>query len=347
MKSNTIEYNDLVREIAVLVKKKKGQLYHTINHTITSTYWNIGKYLVEFEQRGNIRAQYGTELLKNLSKDLTRQFGRGYSYRNLQLAKKLYNTFPIMQSLIAQFPRKEQLKPSEKALLQCSWTHLVRLLSISNETERNFYLIETVENNWSVRELNRQIDTALFERLAISTDKKNTNQLGEEGQVVLSGNNIVKDPYVLEFLGIKESPNYSESDLEAAIIENLEHFLLELGKGFSFVSRQKRISSDSDHFYIDLVFYNRLLKCHVLIDLKIGKLKHQDIGQMQMYVNYFDREIKTDFENPTIGIILCKEKNDFVVEYSLPKDNKQIYPKEYQLYLPDKKELKKLLKKYI
>ena len=169
-----MEYNDLVREITVLVKKNKGQLYQTINHTITFTYWKIGEYLVEFEQRGNIRAQYGTKLLKNLSEDLTRQFGRGYSYRNLQLTKKLYNTFPIMQSLIAQFPDKEQLKPSEKALLQCSWTHLVRVLSISDETERNFYLIETVENNWSVRELNRQIDAALYERLVISTDKKNS-----------------------------------------------------------------------------------------------------------------------------------------------------------------------------
>ena len=333
-----MEYNDLVQEITVLVKKNKGQLYQTINHTITFTYWKIGEYLVEFEQKGNIRAEYGKKLLQNLSKDLTQQFGRGYSYRNLRLFRQFYITYSNWQTVIAN---------SDKSAFayiatQLSWSHLVRIMTIKTDDERSYYLQESIENYWSVRDLDRQIESALYERQQLSIKKitpKNTQ--GIEIQQLL------KDPYIFEFLGIKEHSDYTESDIEKSIINNLERFLLELGKGFSFVSRQKRISSDSDHFYIDLVFYNRLLKCHVLIDLKIGKLKHQDIGQMQMYVNYFDREIKTDFENPTIGIILCKEKNDFVVEYSLPKDNKQIYPKEYQLYLPDKKELKNLLKKYI
>ncbi len=342
--SKVVKYSNLIEQIRSLVKNSQNKLAQSINTTITLTYWQIGKYIVEFEQNGNERAEYGSALLKNLSKDLTDNFGRGYSYRNLQLAKKFYNTFPIMQSLIAQSSNNtKSIKPSEKALLQCSWTHLVRLLSVKNETERNFYLVETIENNWSVRELNRQIDTALYERILLNKGKTELAKSNNEIQVT----DVLKDPYILEFLGLEENSQYSENDLEMAIISNLEQFLLELGKGFSFVARQYRISSNSDHFYIDLVFYNRLLQSHILIDLKIGKLKHQDIGQMQMYVNYFDREIKLDSENPTIGIILCKEKNDFVVEYSLPENNKQIYPKEYMLYLPQKEELKKLLKKYV
>lgn len=343
-----IKYNSLVEQIGTLVKSSQQKLLRTINTSITITYWHIGKHIVEFEQGGNTRAKYGAELLRKLPQDLTEQFGKGYSYRNLQLAKKFYNTFPIVQSLIAQ--SDTAIPPIEKALLNCSWTHIVRLLSLKDETERSFYLLETVANNWSVRELNRQIDTALFERWALSKNKgeiaKQLNKLTEEKNT-LQTEDILKEPMILEFLGLDNIHTFSENELETAIINNLEKFLLELGKGFSFVARQYRISSEADHFYIDLVFYNRLLKSHILIDLKIGKLKHQDIGQMQMYVNYFDREIKMDYENPTIGIILCKEKNDFVVKYSLPKNNKQIFPKEYLLYLPDKEELKKLLQKYM
>lgn len=220
-----------------------------------------------------------------------------------------------------------------------SWSHYVRLISITNSSERSFYEIEAIQNQWSVRELNRQFDSSLYERLALSKDKKGVKKLATKGQIIEKPQDLFKEPYILEFLGLSERDNYSESDLETAIINNLEHFLLELGKGFTFVSRQKRITSGVKHFYIDLVFYNRLLKCFVLIDLKIGELKHQDIGQMQMYVNYFDQNQKAKEENPTIGIVLCKEKDDFVVKYTLPKDNKQIFAKQYQLYLPKKEEL--------
>lgn len=341
------QYHQLLEDIRILLAEGRKKVAREINQTVVSTYWEIGRYIVEFEQGGKERAEYGSELLKNLAADLTEQFGRGYSYRNLQLAKKLYHTFPIVQSLIAQSQKGEKLKPGESALLRASWTHLVRLLSVQNEAERNFYLIETVGNNWTVKELNRQIDSSLFERLLLGKDETEIKKIAGKGQKITQPEDILKDPYILEFLNLEESSSYSESELESAIISNLEKFLLELGKGFSFVARQYRISSQDEHFRIDLVFYNRLLRCHVLADLKIGRLRHQDIGQMQMYVNYFDREIKTDFENPTIGIILCKEKNDFVIEYSLPKNNKQIFPKEYQLYLPDKDELKKLLSKYL
>ncbi len=354
-----MKYNNLVEQIGDLVRNNRQGLWRAINTTITVTYWKIGQYIVEFEQKGKERAQYGASLLRNLSKDLTQQFGKGYSYRNLQLAKKFYNTFPIWQSMIFKSSTpivqsmtaqsfSADLPPVERALLNCSWTHIVRLLSIKDETERTFYLLEAVANNWTVRELNRQINTALFERSALSQDKERIlKQLTNSNRDILKVDDIIKEPMVFEFLGLDNTPNLSENELETAIINNIEKFLLELGKGFSFVARQYRISAGADNFYIDLVFYNRLLQSHVLIDLKIGKLKHQDIGQMQMYVNYFDREIKINRENPTIGIILCKEKNEFVVEYSLSKDNKQIYPKEYLLYLPNKEEFKELLKRYV
>ncbi len=259
----------------------------------------------------------------------------------------------IGQPVVAQFKEAENVEYkglSEKlisSIYKLNWSHFVRLLSVKNEDERSFYIIETAENSWSKRELDRQINSSLFERLLLSKDKKAVKELANKGQIIESPKDLFKDNLVLEFLNLKELHTYSENKLETAIIDNLGDFLLELGKGFSFVARQKRISAGADNFYIDLVFYNRLLKCHILIDLKIGKLKHQDIGQMQMYVNYFDREVKLDEENQTIGIILCKEKNDFVIEYSLPKNNKQIYSKEYQLYLPDKEELKELLNQYL
>ncbi len=348
-------YPTLVRQIESVVQQARSHVSHTVNHTLILTNWSIGKHIVEYEQHGDKRATYGKQLLLKLSTDLTQLLGRGYSHRNLKLFRQFYLTYPIGQSLIAQSQINEnikgqsliaQFKDPEKLpnFFKLSWTHLVRLMSIKDEVERQFYMHEAYEGNWSVRVLNRQIDAALYERTKLSGREIEPSEGDRTGEIPLA---LIKDPYILEFLGLKEDYSYSESELENAIIDNLEKFLLELGKGFSFVSRQYRISSQADHFYIDLVFYNRLLQCHVLIDLKIGKLKHQDIGQMQMYVNYFDREIKADYEKPTIGIILCKEKNDFVVEYSLPKDNQQIYSKEYLLYLPDKKELKQLLKKYL
>lgn len=312
-KKNIEKYTALFTSIEVLVSNAKTKVVQTVNQTIVHTYWHIGQYIVEYEQKGKDRAEYGTELLKRLSEDLTKAFGKGYSYRNLQLFKKFYTLFPIVQTVSAQLENQKWqplvVNSDEKiwqtvsaksknsivqplvaqssntklqtAITKLSWSHFVRLLSVKNEDERNFYVIETTENNWSKRELDRQINASLFERLLLSKDKNAVKELAEKGQLIANEKDLLKEPFVLEFLNLKESYTYSENDLETAIIDNLGDFLLELGKGFSFVARQKRISAGADHFYIDLVFYNRLLKSHVLIDLKIGKLKHQDIGQMQ------------------------------------------------------------------
>ncbi len=348
------EYNNLIESINKVVVSAQNNIAKSINKTMLLTYWNIGKYIIEFEQKGVKRAEYGTKLLKNISLDLTKKIGKGFSWRNLYNMKRFYIEFPILQTLSAKYNNKLQTASAKlenelliKSLGKLNWSHFVRLLSIKDSDERNFYIIETAQNRWSERELDRQINASLFERLILSSDKKMVKELSKKGQLIETENDILKDPLVLEFLNIKQNSSYSENDLETAIIENLGSFLLELGKGFSFVARQQRISSGTEHFYIDLVFYNRLLKSFVLIDLKIGKLKHQDIGQMQMYVNYYDREIKTKDENATIGIILCKENDDFVIEYTLPKNNKQIFTNQYKLYLPNKKELKNLLKQYI
>ena len=351
------QYTTLVSGISKILLEAKSNIATTVNTTMVITNWHIGQYIVEYEQGGKERAEYGTELLKRLSIDLSKEFGRGFSYRNLQLFKKFFQTFPIVQTLSAQSLNSDnentqtasaQFSDKAKASFpKLMWSHFVRLLSVKDEDERNFYIIETAKNNWKERELNRQINSSLFERLVLSKDKEAVKELAEKGHQIQSEQDILKDPLVLEFLNIKQEEKYSENELETAIINNLGEFLLELGKGFTFVARQQRISSGTEHFYIDLVFYNRLLRSFVIIDLKIGKLKHQDIGQLQMYVNYYDREVKTEGENPTIGIILCKENDDFVVEYTLPEDNKQIFSKEYKLYLPNKKELQKLLEKYV
>ncbi|MEA1877915.1 MAG: PDDEXK nuclease domain-containing protein [Bacteroidota bacterium] len=354
-KPTTIGYKKLISAIESLLHESKSEIIREVNRSIISTYWHIGQHIVVYEQGGRKRAEYGSELLKRLSKDLSQSFGRGYSYRNLKLIRKFYLTFHNWQSLIAKSTIQKgqsvialsQNSIVQSVIAQLSWTHFVRLLSVSNEDERNFYLIETAENRWSVRELDRQINTSLYERLLLSKNINEVKTLSEKGQIVEDINDLMKEPYILEFLGLEESHKYSENDLETAIIDNLSKFLLELGKGFSFVARQQRFSAGTDHFYIDLVFYNRLLNCFVLLDLKIGKIKHQDIGQMQMYVNYYDREIKTTAENSTIGIILCKEKHDLIVKYTLPEDNNQIFAKKYQLYLPKKEELTKLLQQYL
>jgi predicted nuclease of restriction endonuclease-like (RecB) superfamily len=354
-RTQTKEYNNLVENISQIVVSAQTNIAKTVNKTMIFTYWNIGKYIVEFEQKGDKRAKYGTELLKKIAVDLTSNFGKGFSWRNLYNMKRFYIEFPILQTLSAKSDIEKLQTTSAKtedeilakSIDKLNWSHFVRLLSVKDNDERNFYIIETAQNKWSERELDRQINSSLFERLVLSRDKKKVKDLSTKGQLIENEKDILKDPLVLEFLNIKQDSSYSENDLESAIIDNLGKFLLELGKGFSFVARQQRISSGTEHFYIDLVFYNRLLRSFVIIDLKIGKLKHQDIGQMQMYVNYYDREIKTEDENPTIGIILCKENDNFVVEYTLPKDNKQIFTNEYKLYLPDKKELKELLKQYL
>ncbi len=272
---------------------------------------------------------YGEALLKNISVKLTIDFGKGFDESNLRNIRSFYLTYPKCDAL------RHEL----------SWTHYRILMQVDNPNVRSFYEIECVKNNWSARELERQKGSLLYERLALSKDKKGLMDLARKGQELNTYSDMIKDPYVLEFTGLSPQIKLYESKLEQALIDNLSKFLLELGKGFTFVARQKRISLDGDHFYIDLVFYNTILKCYVIIDLKIGKLAHQDIGQMQMYVNYYDREIKQKDDNPTVGLILCEDKKDSVVRYTLSKDNKQIFASRYKLYLPTEKELIEELKR--
>ncbi|MGJ0314789.1 PDDEXK nuclease domain-containing protein [Aliarcobacter cryaerophilus] len=321
--------NNIYQEIKELLYSAKNRVYQTINTTMTETYFQIGKRIVEEEQGGEIRAEYGSALLKNLSSELIKEFGKGYSEQNLKNMRQFYLIYQKRQTVSSEF--------------KLSWSHYIFLTRIENINERNFYEIESIENSWSLRELKRQFDSGLFERLKLSSDKQKVKELSLNGQVIQTAQDLIKDPYILEFVGLPELSSYSESELEQKLIDKLEHFLLELGKGFTFVARQKRITIDEKHFKVDLVFYNRLLKSFVVIDLKIGELKHQDIGQMMMYVNYFDRFEKTDDENSTIGIILCKDKSKALVELTLPKDNNQIYASKYLTILPNKEEFKKLL----
>lgn len=323
-----------------LLHSARQQVVKQINLTMVQTYFEIGQMIVEEEQEGKNRAEYGVGLLKGLSESLTNEFGKGFSIRNIEQMRKFYLVYSITQTVSADSENKTQ---TPSANFKLSWSHYLKLMRIDEENERKFYEIESAKNNWSVRELDRQYNSALYARLVLSRNKDNVKELSEKGLVIEKPKDIIKDPYVLEFIGLPEQSTYSESDLEQGIIDKLEHFLLELGTGFAFVARQKRISFDSKHFRIDLVFYNRILKCFVLIDLKIGELKHQDIGQMQMYVNYYDREIKLDDENKTIGIILCQNKSEAVVEYTLPENNEQIFASKYKTVLPSKEELKLLI----
>jgi predicted nuclease of restriction endonuclease-like (RecB) superfamily len=342
------------------------------------TNFEIGRRIVQEELRGEDRAAYGEEIIRALAERLTGEFGRGFSHTNLKLMRLFYlqnedrigqsvtdqfNALPKGQSATGQFdaPAIGQTASGQLAILQTvsgksgaappraftlSWTHYVFLLGVKNSEERSFYEIEASAQNWTVRELKRQFDSGLYERLALSRDKEGIRRLAREGQTVGQASDLLKEPLVLEFLGLDERSRYSESDLESAIIGQIERFLLEMGKGFLFEARQKRFTFDEDHFFVDLVFYNRLLRCYVLIDLKIGKIAHQDLGQMQMYVNYFDRFVKTAGENSTIGILLCKQKNKALVEITLPKDA-NIHAREYQLYLPSKDELQQKLMEWM
>lgn len=359
-----------------LIEQARSFVAQNVNTTLVFTYYHIGKMIVENEQKGKVRAAYAERTLKNLSKKLIKDFGKGYSEDSLNRMRSFYLLFNkrisatvLRKSEIMQLP-SAQLEKYATVLRKSSvinhreqtaianwqtvfvkfqfhfplsWSHYLFLMKIKNEDERNFYEIESAQNKWSIRELQRQYNTSLYERLSISKNKKAVRALSKKGQIISKPIDMMKQPVVLNFVGLKEESQYTESQLETAIINKLEDFLLELGKGFLFQSRQHRISFDGDNFYIDLVFYNRILKCYVLIDLKIGELKHQDIGQMQMYVNFFDREIKRKDENKTVGLILCKQTNKAVIEYTLPKDNKHIFAREYKLYLPSKKELQKLL----
>ena len=314
--------NPIFEEIRDLVVNSRNRVYATVNTEMLNLYWNIGKIIMEIQQ-GNERATYGDAVLEKLSKKLTNEFGKGFSIINLRRMRKFYCLFKIRSSLMNEL----------------TWTHYLELIKIEDQNKRNFYLNECINTRWSVRELQRQIGSLLYERLALSANKEKVLELAEKGQVLKQGKDLVKDPFVLEFLDIKENTSYLETDLEKNILEHLKEFLLELGKGFIFVGNQVRLTLEEDHFYPDLVFYNRLLKCFVIIDLKIGKITHQDIGQMQMYVNYYDREIKSNDENKTVGILLSTIKNETVVKYTLPENNDSIFASEYKLHLPTEQQL--------
>tara|TARA_Y100000814_G_scaffold289752_1_gene263182 strand:- start:166 stop:1062 length:897 start_codon:yes stop_codon:yes gene_type:complete len=296
--------------------------------------------IVHEEQNGNERADYGKQLIKTLSLKLTADFGKGFSQRNLEQMRQFYLVYSKAQTLSAEFESDD--KPVKK--FQLSWSHYLKLMRIEDGDERNFYEIESYKNNWSLRELERQYNTALYTRLSLSRSGSQVRRLAKEGQLLQKPQDAIKDPYILEFIGLPERSTYSESELEQKLIEKLEHFMLELGTGFTFVARQQRISFDEKHFRIDLVFYNRILRCFVLIDLKIGELKHQDIGQMQMYVNFYDRRMRLPEENKTIGIILCQDKSEAVVEFTLPENNQQIFASKYTTVLPSKESLVKLIR---
>ena len=340
--------HSFLEDVSNVLEKARKSAKTAVNLSMVYTYYEIGRMIVEEEQHGENRAAYGKQLLKELSAYLTGAFGKGYSAENLKLMRRFYNVYSndqIGETVFTQFKNLPAVSTGRKFYL--SWSHYLKLMRIDNVDERHFYEIESVKNDWSLSELKRQYDSSLYERLALSTNKDKVYRLTLEGQKVETANDAVKDPYVLEFLGLKELPEYSESELESRIIDNLQKFLLELGTGFAFIGRQVRFTFDEEHFMVDLVFYNRLLRCFVLFDLKIGELKHQDIGQMQMYVHYYDRKVKLADENPTIGIVLCKNKNNAVVEMTLPEDNTQIFASKYETVLPSKEALQKLLEEQL
>lgn len=359
---NTITQDRLYAKIAELLQVARQTVVRAINQTMVYTYYEIGRMIVEDEQQGKERAEYGKQVLKELSKRLTADFGKGFSVENLDRMRFFYQIYSksISSTVLTKSENNTisatPLRKSENSGADVtsiyettsrrfilSWSHYLKLMRIENTDERNFYEIECAANNWSLKELQRQFDSALYHRLALSRDKEGIRQLAEKGHLIEKPFDAIKEPYILEFLGLPKQYRYSESELEQSIIDKIQHFLKELGKGFMFVSRQERISFDERHFYIDLVFYNRILRCFVIIDLKIGDLKHQDLGQMQMYVNYYDRYVKLPDENKTVGIVLCQDKSKTLVEITLPEDNDQIFASRYQTVLPNKEELKRLL----
>lgn len=326
----------LSEKIATLIEQSRLYVAQVANTAMVQTYYKIGEMLVEELQNGATRAEYGVQLLQKVGRLLTKQFGKGFSETNLKQMRDFYAAYSIRQTVSDELQWSSVL----------SWSHYLLLMRIQNPAERQFYELEAHQNQWSVRTLQRQFNSGLYERLLLSRDKSAVQSLAQVGQVIQKPHDLLKEPLVLEFLGLEDKNQYSESELETAIINQLEKFMLELGKGFLFGGRQVRFTFDEDHFKVDLVFYNRFLQCFVLIDLKIGKLTHQDLGQMQMYVNYYDRYVKLEHENPTVGIIICKDKNQSLVEITLPKDNQQIFAQKYQTVLPSKEVLKALLEKY-
>ncbi len=335
-KSNIDQYNktvvnqdldQLADNITQLVEESKKRLIQTVNTTLVSTYWYIGKYIVEFEQQGNVKAKYGTALLSSLAKILRIKLGKGYSHPNLNNMRKFYLRYPIFQTV------------SEKL----SWSHICELITIDDDLERSFYEKECISERWNVRSLRRQMDSALYLRLAASKDKSGILELAQKGIVIQQPEDVIKDTYTLEFLGLPEKTRYSESDLEQRLIDNLQIFLLELGKGFAFIGRQYPLTINNKHYHIDLVFYHRILKCFVLIDLKRNAVKHKDIGQMNMYMGYFAKEENAVDDNSPIGIILSHTKDELLVEYATYGMDSKLFVSKYELYLPNKEELKRLV----
>lgn len=317
-----------VSDIRDIITTARATAIRSIDSQRVIMYWRLGERIVVEEQQGKERADYGTYLLRNLAKQIEPEFGSGFSYRQLAFCRQFYKTYPIVNTLRSQL----------------NWSQYRLLFQVDNQDKREYYELEAVNNNWTARELERQINSGLYERLLLSNDKKAVLEVARRERLP-EPSEIIKDPMVLEFLGLKRDAAYYEKDLESALITHLQAFLLELGNGFSFVARQKRILLEDDEFFADLVFYNRLLRCFVVIELKTRKITHEDIGQLQMYVNYYDREEKQPDENPTIGILLCADKNNTLVKYTLPKDNKTIMASKYQLYLPSEKQLLSELKK--
>lgn len=325
MDKNLKETN-LYSEIKQILENARKQAYKSVNSTMVQAYWNIGKLIIEEEQKGESKAKYGKQLILELSSKLSKEFGKGFGIANLKNFRQFYLTFPKSYALRSEL----------------TWTHYRLLMRVKNSKARLFYIEESISQNWSSRALDRQISSFYYERILSSKEKLPVKQesIEKTKKLQVQPKDLIKDPYILEFLDIKQDINYLEKELEQGLIDKLQQFLLELGKGFCFVARQKRITTESSHFYIDLVFYNYLLKCFVLIDLKTSKLTHQDIGQMDMYVRLFEDKIKPAEDNPTIGIILCAHKEETVVKYSVLNDKKNLFASKYQLYLPTEKELK-------
>lgn len=324
-------YKTLVENIGSLLSESKKQVVQTVNNVLVKTYWEIGRYIVEFEQNGKERAEYGDELLVTLSKDLTLAYGKGFSKSNLFHIRQFYLKFQKFQTLSGKL----------------SWSHYVEILKCDDELELGFYVKQCELENWSVRELKRQMKSLLFHRIALSKDKSEVIELSKSGHLIESPEDIVKDPYVLEFLGIPEQKAYKEGELEDKIIENLQGFLLELGRGFAFIGRQYKMQIGSRQFKVDLVFYNHILKCFVLIDLKRGEIEHYDVGQMNMYLNYFKSEMSSEGDNPPIGIVLGAYKDQLLMEYATQGIENNLFVSKYQLYLPNKDELQKELEKLL
>lgn len=367
---------DLFSRVSEILESARANVARSVNTTQVIANWLIGREIVEEEQHGEKRAGYGKKVIESLSIKLLRNYGKGYSVNNLEHFRKLYLTYPqLLEQRISHAVRGESgndLKldatPISHALRglsvnaiseaasrkswqpgclnpNLSWTHYRTLLRVEKMEVRAFYEIESVKNNWGARELERQINSHLYERLALSRDKRGVMKLSTKGQIIQKPADVFKEPVVIEFLGLPESPKLVESDMEQALIGNLQHFLLEMGKGFAFVARQERLTLDGDHFYVDLVFYHTILKCYILIDLKTGKLTHADLGQLQLYVNYFDIERRSQGDAPTLGLILCADKNDAMVKYLLGDKNKNIFTSRYKLHLPTVAELKAEIKR--